>query len=93
MNSFKIAIKCIVCIMKMSKPKSIKEKVDPFSIKKDESNTDCVKLKPGSRSDNAWCYYNQDNVPKNADQWNEVRYLFKCYMGYYTWPRYSFVFI
>lgn len=73
----------------MSKPKTIKEKVDPFSINNSKTMVESEKLNPGPRPDNAWCHYDKNNIPKNEEQWNEVRYSFNCYLGYYSWPKYE----
>ncbi len=83
---FQLAIKCVVCIMKMFKTKAVTEEVDPFSISRLSADGPKNSF-PGPRADNAWCFYNKENVPKSAEEWNEVRYSFRCHVGYYAWPK------
>ncbi|XP_065205973.1 proteasome activator complex subunit 4-like isoform X2 [Planococcus citri] len=82
----KMAIKCVVCIMKITKRKAVREKVNPFAIKNSQGDSS-VPTKPGPRPDNSWCLYHENNVPKNETEWNEARYTYSCYIGYYCWPK------
>lgn len=81
-----MALRCLVYIMKMNKPKTLREKVNPLAIK-NIAPANGSKLLPGHRPDNHWCCYHENNIPKNESQWNEVRYSYKCYRGYYAWPK------
>ena len=72
--------------MKMSKRKTIKEKVNPYAIKNVQGDSS-EPMKPGPRSDNSWCLFHENNVPKNETEWNEARYTYSCYIGYYCWPK------
>lgn len=73
--------------MKIHKRKAIKEKVDPYSIKRTVSGDAHEIVRPGPRADNAWCLYTENNIPKNETDWNEVRYTYACYVGYHSWPK------
>lgn len=72
--------------MKITKRKSVREKVDPYAIKNFQGDSS-EPLKPGPRADNSWCFYHENNVPKNESDWNEVRYTYSCYIGYYSWAK------
>lgn len=75
-------------MLKLYKPASLKEKVDPKSIEYGKSVNDEYKnSNPGPRPDNMWCQHEDGNVPRNEQQWNEVRYVYGCYLGYYSWPK------
>lgn len=67
--------------------KTVKEKVNPFGIQMSTSVSATKNSFPGPREDNAWCCYKRELVPVNETQWNEVRYTYKCYQGYYCWPK------
>ncbi|CAG0900016.1 unnamed protein product, partial [Cyprideis torosa] len=40
---------------------------------------------PGERWDTAWIQYDPRLWPKSQEEWEEHRYVFKSYVGWYTW--------
>ncbi|CAG9857916.1 unnamed protein product [Phyllotreta striolata] len=44
-------------------------------------------IKPGIREDNKHLVYNDENIPRNSKDWEELRYVHDQYTGYYAWPK------
>lgn len=79
----KIALKVALFILLQNKPKFKKVKIDPLSF----SNSNGKKRIPGCRPDNEWLMYNSKTVPRNAKEWDELRYVHDQYSGFYDWPK------
>lgn len=80
----KLAIRCVIFILKQQKRKHVKDDVDPRAIAgggdKDSENG------PGIRPDNLWVQYDGATKPMTADAWNEQRFVHEQYRGFYLWP-------
>ncbi|XP_018576290.1 proteasome activator complex subunit 4 [Anoplophora glabripennis] len=81
----KTAMRVLVFIMIQNKPKFEKIEIDPY--KYSTSPTERKQLKPGIRDDNKWLLYNSKTLPKNAEAWDEPRFIHDQFTGYYNWPK------
>ncbi|CAH0386282.1 unnamed protein product [Bemisia tabaci] len=80
----KIAIRCVIFVLQQQKRSRVKITVDPYKISGVEKPSS--RVVPGNREDNKWLTYCPENIPKNAEEWDQSRYVHKHYFGYYSWP-------
>nr|CAD7394947.1 unnamed protein product [Timema cristinae] len=84
--NMKVAIRCLVFVLKQQKRSHKKVVVNTNSFFGDVGEP-IGGMKPGPRPDNQWVQYSSENRPLSAEEWDKPRYLHKPYHGFYTWPK------
>lgn len=75
------ALRICNTILKQQKRKHIKIEIDPFAM---TGTTRKSILPPGIREDNKWLWYDANNLPKNQEEWDKPRYIYKT-NGFFGW--------
>ncbi|XP_058840319.1 proteasome activator complex subunit 4B-like [Topomyia yanbarensis] len=82
----KMAICLLIHILRQQKREHAKIVINPYEIaglqEKTPSNGSSVQ--PGYRDDNMWLQYDLEKVPKNQEEWDQPRYMYKT-DGFFGW--------
>lgn len=73
-------------ILRQQKREHVKIAVNPYEIAgiPDKAPTNGSNVLPGYREDNLWLQYDVEKVPKNQEDWDQPRYIYKT-DGYFGW--------
>lgn len=82
----KMAICLLNHILRQQKREHVKIHVNPYQIAGivDQTPTNGSVVQPGYREDNFWLQYDLEKVPKNQQEWDEPRYMYKT-DGFFGW--------
>nr|XP_029734187.1 proteasome activator complex subunit 4B isoform X2 [Aedes albopictus] len=73
-------------ILRQQKREHVKIVVNPYEIAgiPDKAPLNGSSVEPGYREDNQWLQYDVEKVPKNQEDWDQPRYMYKT-DGYFGW--------
>ncbi|KAL7039640.1 hypothetical protein ACKWTF_000055 [Chironomus riparius] len=79
-----LALKIVSTVLKQQKRDHVKVTIDPYQHTIMDRNEISGICKPGLRHDNKWLQYDINSVPKNQEEWDEPRYIYKI-NGFFGW--------
>ncbi|XP_058447896.1 proteasome activator complex subunit 4A-like isoform X2 [Malaya genurostris] len=82
----KMAICLLNHILRQQKREHAKVDINPYTIAglPEKAPSNGSNVEPGYRDDNQWLQYDLEKVPKNQDEWDQPRYMYKT-EGYFGW--------
>jgi hypothetical protein len=86
----KTAIAGMCIILKVLKSKKEKKEYDTGELLSNVSQNVCKPdaVRPGERDDNVWHHYSSRfQIPQTDEEWFDLKFVDKTYMGYNCWPR------
>lgn len=81
----KTALRVSLFILIQNKPRFKKIEISPYGFGSCKGGQD--KLNPGIREDNKWLLYDSKTIPKDAEAWEQSRFLHDHSTGFYAWPK------